>query len=208
MRSGNFILVKSYVPKGIKGWFTLGGQIQFWTKLTNPNHWTHTAQGIRPYGYTGEQEDQIFEALELSVTTLWKKYQNDPTVHYRVYQWNDIRIQQIFDNVSNITFHDLNHAWYGFAQLLFFVWRGIVEMCHLPKRRAKHNPFPGGRICTEDVDKSLRSGSAEANKTFPNKAFEYVLNYYYDINAVTPGDIENMLEELRKVGLMTIVEEK
>lgn len=208
MRSGDFILVKSYVPKGIKGWFTLGGQIQFWTKPTNPNKWTHTAQGIRPYGYPNEQEDQIFEALELSVTTLWKQYQNDPSVHYKVYQWKDIRVQQIFDNCSNIVFHDLNHAWYGFAQLLYFIWRGTIERFHLPKRMAKKNFFPGGRICTEDVWKSLHPGSEEAIKQFPSKAFEYVINYYYGMNCVHPGDIENMLEELRKAGLMEVIEEK
>ena len=197
IKAGDFILLDLSAGRNFfKSFFSLEGQIKFWCK----SKWTNVAQGI--YHYHTNYENLIFETSNVSLADFWIKYESDMNIHYRIYRWKDLCHQQIFGNTSNRIFYELNGSRHSFSELLSFIYRKIITSLRLPAKSVKNY------IYTEEVATSLKKGCELANKECPNEAFDYVINYYNNCNDIHIGDIENILEELKKKGLLIVIGER
>lgn len=198
MKPGDIGLVKS--PGNM---LTLSGEIRFW----GDSEFTHSLQGcdyiIRP---DGTKEATVFEANLTSMLTPWSHYQKGKN-GYRIYTWNDPRVQEIFAEVSHSTFEQLNGDYYGILQLPWFVWRRIGEVTGL--FTAHRNWITLGKICTEDVMRSLFAGAARCkHANLGNYAWDIVLAFPYNENSVRPLDIFDIMESLAAAKLCHVDETK
>ena len=167
----------------------LSSAIQFFTKS-----WSHTAIGFFPLPKFPPLQT-IFEANLTTGITTWNATYNNLDLDLRVYRWTkDLGIEKIVWEI----FDAYNGNTYGGAQLLWFVWRWIVEKLHLPIRWARKNFFPNKEICTEVVYAAFK----KLNNPIVNVALEKLNK---DQNTVHPGDIIFICEELRKAGLLEII---
>jgi len=167
----------------------LSSAIQFFTKS-----WSHTAIGFFPF--PGKFPVQtIFEANLTTGITEWDKTYDDLQYDLRVYRWTkDIGIEKILWEI----FSEYNGNIYGWGQLLWFVWRWVVEKINLPTRWARRNFFPDKEICTEVVYVVFK----KLNNPTVNAALEKLNK---DQNTVHPGDIIFICEELRKAELLELI---
>jgi|WetSurSiteA1Bulk_404760.scaffolds.fasta_scaffold41318_1 hypothetical protein len=181
---GDIIIVDNY-----NGNF-LSKAIRFFT-----NSWTHTAVGFVNIPRNPLAEQMLFEANIMVGLTAWDKTFDDYGMDVRVYRWkkkvaSEKAVWEIFDAYNGNT--------YGFAQLLWFVWRWVIEKLHLPKRWAVYNFFPGNEICTEVVYVFFK----KLNDTVVNGALQRLGR---NQNSVHPGDIIAICEDLCKVDALEMV---
>ncbi len=176
MTAGDIILVDG-------GHNFLSKAIKFFAR----SNWSHTALGA--FRYDGD--DMVFEAEELVILDFWNGGKNRTA--FQVYSWSRPDHQQAAAEVVDVLTRELNGKIYGFAQLLWFVYRWIIKSLRLPHRLAVHNWFPGGRICTEVVYIAIEGTCTKIG---------YPFYYEYDSNAVTPADIEQICERLEMKGLL------
>ena len=213
MKQGDIILVSS---KG--GFFTLSGQIRFWTD----SNLTHSAQGAGNYipdpSNPNIIEPMILEASAATKLTRWSYYQNGDS-RYWVYSWRKPEHQAISANWARAAQKELDGDYYGVTMLPWFIYRRIIKELHLPKRWAKHDflHIRGENICSEDVDITLqRTATAILFNDFPQQtltpielaALKYTTDYYYDTTAVSPADLKLMITQLVDAGLMYLTERK
>lgn len=133
----------------------------------------------------------VFEAKALVLLTKWNSGVGRGPV--TIYKWNKPEHQAAAAETIEQLINELNGSYYGFAQLLWFLWRWIVDSLHLPRRFAIHNWMPGGRICTEVVYLAIE-------RTCKKIGFPFY--YEYGLNAVTPEDIKNILVSLKEHNLV------
>ncbi|MDE2232964.1 MAG: hypothetical protein KGJ90_02420 [Patescibacteria group bacterium] len=149
--------------------------------------YSHTALGAGIYN--GQQ--MAFEARALVLLTEWNNGAGRGPV--KVYSWTKPEHQAIAAQAVEGLVNELNGSYYGFAQLLWFIWRWTVDSLHLPHRLAVHNWMPGGRICTEVVYLAIE-------RTCQKIGFPFY--YEYGLNAVTPEDISAILSSLAEHDLV------
>ncbi len=176
MTSGDIILVH-----GGTDW--LSKLIRFFSRSA----YSHTALGAGVY----DGKQMVFEAKALVLLTEWNNGAGRGLV--KIYKWVNPEHQLIASETVETLVGELNGAYYGFAQLLWFVWRWTVDSLHLPHRLAVHNWFPGGRICTEAVYLGIQ-------RTCEKIGFPFY--YEYGLNSVTPEDIKAIVGSLVERGLM------
>ena len=155
--------------------------------------WSHTANGWFDIVHSGIASQTVFEANLLIGPTDWETTFNDPDYDIRVYQW--VNHTKKMDEVAWELYKRYNADSYGAGQLLWFIWRWMVEGLHLPARWARKNFIPNSEVCTEVVymgfklleDPVVNSVLARLNR---------------NQDTVNPGDIIWVCEELIKLGLM------
>jgi hypothetical protein len=102
---------------------------------------------------------------------------------------------------------ELDGKDYGYASLVWFIWRWSVEKLHLPKRWAIHNWFPGGRVCSEVARLLLdRIGAREEELRGTRIITQAVASVGYDVNASTPADVKRISVLLEAVWYAAVTE--
>ena len=179
-----------------KGGF-LSAAIRFFT-----NSWSHTALGFFPIVTRFGTFQTIFEANFTTGITEWGKTFNNKDMRLKVYRWTkDVGMEKALLSL----FASYNGNTYGAFQLLWFIWRWVVEKLHLPRRWQGKNFFPNNEICTEVVYVAL----AKLNNQFVNDVLASLKDAYgLDQNSVHPGDIMMICEALRNAGLLELVYER
>lgn len=171
----------------------LSKAIRFFTR----SPWSHCALGF--FNLSGG-EQTIFEAnLTVSVTP-WEDTANNPRYDVLVYRW--IKHARYAEQAMWSVYHKYVGNTYGWAQLLWFVWRWIVTGLHLPARWARKNFFPDNEICSEVefVGMLLTTDTPVVTSV--------ILGQGYDQNAVHPGDILGICKTLEQMGVMQKVYER
>lgn len=211
MMPGDVILTSN--PSGL-----LSKLIRFFAKTP----WSHSALGFFPYhpvrngNYHLGAQELVFEAnLTVSLSSVEDVIGGPGKLKpARVYRFSNAIIAEmgkLIDEAMSIVFFQYNGHTYGFAQLFWFVWRWIVEGLGLPRRWAVYNFFPGGEICTEVVYRyfEILSENDTPGWTAWTRQLKSVLDKLgRNRDAVHPGDIEFICDELVKRGLMIVVYEK
>lgn len=165
----------------------LSSAIRFFT-----NSWSHTAIGFFDMSRDPFPVQTIFEANLTTGITDWQKTFSDMHCDLRIYRWTkELGIEKICWKL----FDDYNGNIYGASQLVYFIWRWVVEKLHLPYRWAKKNPFPNKEICTEIIYVAF----AKLENDTVNAA---LVQLNRDQNTVHPGDIIEICEMLVSVGLL------
>lgn len=182
LKTGDIIIVNNW-----NGSF-LSKLIRFFT-----NSWSHTAIGFFDLPRNPLPVQTIFEANLTTGITDWAKLFDDIDYDLRVYRWTQpVEIERICWEL----YDSYNGNIYGWWQLLYFVWRWIVEKLHLPQRFARKNFFPNQEICTELIYVALA-------KLQNDKVNAVLAKINRDQNTVHPGDIMEICEMLVKEGLLT-----
>lgn len=91
--------------------------------------------------------------------------------------------------IKNLFFNNYIGKTYGFSQLIWFVWRRLLELLFKKDMRAKKNWFSEGILCSEIVYNVLM----EISKTKPMLA--PYLNKY-EVNSFHSGDCKELLDTL------------
>jgi hypothetical protein len=164
----------------------LSKAIRFFTKS-----WSHTALGFFDMGFHAKTAQTVFEANLTVGITDWERAYGYDALDLRVYQWAKPVDPQIVWEL----FDKYNGNVYGWWQLIYFIWRWIVEGLHLPKRWAHKNFFPNREICTELIYVLM-----ERKNEVGVAAVLAMLDR--DQNTVHPGDIIWACEELVKLGVL------
>ena len=181
LKPGDIIIVNNW-----DGNF-LSKAIQFFTKS-----WSHTALGFFPIHRNPLPLQSVFEANLTIEITDWEKVYDDLNYDLRVYRWTrTLPVESVLWEL----FDKYNGATYGWWQLVYFVWRWVVEKLHLPQRWARKNFFPNREICTEIVYDFL----VLLNDSVINVALHKLDR---NQNTVHPGDIIEVCEVLCTVGLL------
>jgi len=182
IKPGDIILINNWA-----GGF-LSSAIRFFTKS-----WSHSAIGFyRLASNVLPPIQTIFEASTTVHVTDWARVYNDENLDLRVYRWTKpMPVEPILQKV----FESYNGNTYGIFQVLWFVWRWVIEKLHLPKRWARKNFFPNHEICSEVVYVGLK----ELNNPIVNIALAKLNR---DQNTVHVGDIMFICDELVKMGIL------
>lgn len=168
----------------------LSSAIQFFTKS-----WSHTAIGFFPIKRKENTVQTVFEANLTTGITDWDKTFDYPKYDLRIYRWTkDIGMEKIVWEL----FDSYNGNTYGWWQLLWFIWRWIVEGLRFPTRWARKNFFNNREICSEVVYVALE----KLNNPTVNAALERLDR---DQNTVHPGDIIFICEDLCSAGLLELI---
>jgi len=183
IKPGDIIIVNNFA-----GSF-LSKAIRFFT-----NSWSHTALGFFDFPRKPSQQ-MMLEANLLVTLSGWDKDDENTHIDLRVYRWKK---KNIPDKILWEMFDTYNGNVYGWWQLLYFVWRWIVEKLSLPRRWALKNFFPNDEICTEIVYVAL----TKINDPVVNAALARLSR---DQNTVHPGDIISICEDLCKAGVLEMV---
>jgi hypothetical protein len=159
--------------------------------------WSHCALGFFNQ-QNGEQT--IFEAnLTVSVTP-WERTAANPHYDVMVYRW--LKHARNAEKAMWSVYHKYVGNTYGWAQLFWFMWRWMVTGLHLPARWAHKNFFPDNEICSEVefVGMLLTTDSPIVVAAINIQG--------YDQNAVHPGDILKICQNLEGMGVMKKVYER
>jgi hypothetical protein len=184
-----------------------GGILPALIRFITGRPWSHTAVGSLPLHALVEQKAyaQVFEANLLCMQTLWNDYLNDG-MRVRVYRFRDVPMAWV-ERVCKYQLDHYNGEVYGFAQLLWFVYRRVIELLHLPTRWARYNFFPKHRICTEVVWEFLGAFRYGTPGT-PRSIFLAQALNLRDQNSVHPGDIEDIMQSCVRLGYADVVYER
>lgn len=160
--------------------------------------WSHTAIGFFPLVGDVSRRSTVFESNLTTGITDWQRMFYGPEYDLRVYRWRD---RTEVDNMCWALYEKYNGNTYGFAQLLWFVWRWLVESLRLPARWAHKNFFLNKEICTEVVYVGLR--------LMHNPVVDALLDLEgRDQNTVHPGDIDAVCRALVERATLDIVYER
>lgn len=159
--------------------------------------WSHCALGFFNQ-MNGEQ--MIFEANLTVNATPWVRTADNPLYDVMVYRW--IKHGRNAEQAMWTVYHKYVGNTYGWAQLLWFVWRWMVTGLRLPARWAHKNFFPDNEICSEVefVGMLLTTDSPSVTSVIHRRG--------YDQNAVHPGDIFDICLELEQMGVLKKVYER
>lgn len=187
---------------------TKGGILPALIRFITGRPWSHTAVGSLPLHALVEQKayDQVFEANLLCMQTLFYDYRKNSFMGLRVYRFRDLPMSWA-ERICVMQLDHYNGEVYGFAQLLWFVYRRLIELLHLPTRWAVYNFFPKNRICTEVVWEylgALRYGMVGT----PTAIFLAQALNLRDQNSVHPGDIEDIMQSCVRLGYADVVYER
>jgi hypothetical protein len=165
--------------------------IRFFTSVP----WSHTALGFFDVPRNPFRVQTIFEANLTTGVTDWDKTYNDMSIDLRIYRW---KVKVDSAPILWRLFNKYNGNAYGFFQIVWFMWRWVVEKVHLPTRWARKNFFNDREICTEVVYVFFK----ELNDINVNAVLQKLNR---DQNTVHPGDILFICEELRKLDVLELV---
>lgn len=159
--------------------------------------WTHAGVGLSNY----YSEHMYLDTKEISLSNKLSPIFNDPKQKFVVYEFVGFTDEQKYEIGKRIWGERLD-KYYGFVQILWFIYRAIMERWFNKDVRRNKVPFRGGYICSENTYRAIEI--ALEYMTLPNKLKTQIVLRQWTSNTVHAGDIYTIMEMLVKFNICKV----
>jgi len=159
--------------------------------------WTHA--GVGTANYYGHPS--YLDTRELTMVSRLDDIINNKNQKFVIYEFIGLTDEQK-SIIAKTIWEERIGSYYGFVQILWFIYRAIMERWF--KKDVKRNkvPFRGGYICSENTYRAIEI--ALEYMTLPNKLKTQIVLRQWTSNTVHAGDIHTIMEMLVKANICKV----